>query len=162
MRWTLLLVPFLLMLSGCLGGAAPGSLEDDGGRSTGDDGDEEAADPAPRKGVVFYDEEYTALPTEPLELEVVVPDGARNVEVEMSSSGAQTPLDEAVVTLSGCGQGLVSWSPGSNVVISFTILGGSWREASLCSIADAGPHTLNVDTGATAMTGRLLLRADLP
>lgn len=159
MRWTLSLVPLLLMLSGCLGGAAPGSLAGDGRQSM--DGDD-AADPAPRKGVVFYNEPYQALPNEPLEFDVVVPAGARNVEVEMSSSGVSTPLDEAVVTLSGCGQGLVSWGPGSNVVISVTVLGGSWRSASLCGTAEAGVRTVNVDTGATPMLGRILLRADLP
>lgn len=159
MRWTLSLVPLLLMLSGCLGGSTLDST--DGGRQS-DPASGDAADPAPRKGVVFYNKPYQALPNEPLEFDVVVPAGARNVEVEMSSSGVSTPLDEAVVTLSGCGQGLVSWGPGSNVVISVTVLGGSWREASLCSEAQAGTRTVNVDTGVTPMTGRIVLRADLP
>jgi hypothetical protein len=156
MRWTLALVP-LLMLSGCLA-----SSPDDPDRRTSDPASEGDGGDGLRKGVVFHEQDYQALPNEPLEFAAQVPEGARNVTVEMSVSGASTPLDEVLVTLSGCGQAVLSWSPGSNVVVSITVLGGSWREADLCSQADAGSRTVNLDTGATPMAGRFLLRADLP
>ena len=155
MRWTLALVP-LLMLSGCLG--PTDGLDDDANRGSGP-GDGAAMDPAPRKGVVFFDAAYQLLPTSVTELDVQVPEGARGVRVEVSVQGASNPLDEAVVTLSGCGQGHVTWNPGPNVVVSG---GGSWREADLCAEGQPGSHTLNLDGGATAMAGRVLLRADLP
>lgn len=153
MRWTLFLVP-LLMLSGCLGSSA-GGPSDATDTATPSEGD------ALRKGVVFHNEPYQALPNEPLEFMVRVPEGARNVKLEMSVTGAATPLDEAVVSLSACGQGHVTWNPGSNIVVSVSG-GGSWRQADLCSAAGAGQRSVNVDTGATPMAGRILLRADLP
>ena len=152
MRWTLLLVP-LLMASGCL--AAP--------ESTGSDptpvGD--PVDPAPRKGVVFFEADYQLLPTGITAFDVDVPEGARNVVLEMSVTGPSNPLDEAVVSLSGCGQGYVSWNPGPNIIISISG-GGSWREDGMCLEASPGERGLEIDGGATAMTGRILLRADLP
>src|SRR5688500_255320 len=106
MRWTLALVP-LLMLSGCLG-----SLPDQ--TDPADDSANPSEDDGLRKGVVFYNEPYQALPNEPLEFMIEVPEGARNVKLEMSVAGASTPMDEAVVSLSGCGQGHVTWDPGAN------------------------------------------------
>jgi len=154
MRLSLALLPFLLF-SGCL--AASHNQTDDG--STSDEG--AIASEAGRQGVVFYNEPYEVLPNAPIEFEVQVPEGATNVELEMSVSGASTPLDEAVVTLSGCGQGYVTWNPGPNLIVSVNG-GGSWREAALCERASGGVRTVTVDTGATPMTGRILLRADLP
>lgn len=158
MRWTLSLVSFL-MLSGCLA-AGPDAGVDGDPATSADDRDGENA--GMRQGVVFYNEPYQALPNEPLEFMVQVPEGARDVKLEMSVSGAATPLDQAVVSLSGCGKGTVSWSPGSNVVVSVSVLGGSWRTADLCAAAQEGSRSVNIDTGLTPMTGRILLRADLP
>lgn len=151
MRWTLAFVP-LLMLTGCLTSPADEAAASD---------DADLPDGV-RSGVVFYDETYHVLPNEPLEFMVHVPQGARAVRLEMSASGTASPLDEAIVTLSGCGQGHVSWSPGSNVVISVSVLGGSWRRAELCDEAQGGSKMITVDTGLTPMMGRLILRADLP
>ena len=152
MRWTLLLVP-LLMFSGCL--AAPASdLPTDAEAA-------QEADPVPRKGVVFFEDDYQLLPTGITAFDVVVPEGARNVVLEMSVSGASNPLDEAVVSLSGCGQGFVSWNPGPNIIISISG-GGSWRQDDMCLEASPGERGLEIDGGATAMAGRILLRADLP
>ena len=156
MRWTLALVP-LLMLSGCLSSSPADEPATDG---TGDDTPTSDNDGL-RQGVVFYNEPYQALPNEPLEFMVNVPEGARNVKLEMSVTGAATPLDEAVVSLAGCGQGFVTWNPGPNVNIVVSG-GGSWREADLCSAAGAGSRSVNIDTGATPMAGQILLRADLP
>ena len=152
MRWTLALVP-LLMLSGCL--ASP--QDDD--PNVGSDGGDAAGDG--RDGVVFYNEEYHVRPNQPLEFDVFVPEGAHDVRLEISVSGAATPLDEAAVNLSGCGDAHVSWAPGANVVVSVSVLGGSWREAPLCNRADVGDHTITIDGGLTPLRGRVLLRADL-
>lgn len=153
MRWTLALVP-LLMLSGCLAADNDDPQETTPGTTTETDG-------GLRQGVVFYNEPYQALPNEPLGFMVQVPEGARNVKLEMSIAGASTPLDEAVVSLAGCGQGYVTWDPGANIVIGISG-GGSWRQADLCPVAGGGQRSVNVDTGATPMAGRILLRADLP
>lgn len=150
MRWTLALVP-LLMLSGCLAADAPL-----GGLTSA----EEAADGL-RKGVVFFESDYTILPNDVTALDVQVPAGARNVRVEMSVEGVSNPMDEATVTLFGCGSGKVSWDPGPNVVVGISG-GGSWREADLCATASPGSQTVELDGGLTAMAGRILLRADLP
>lgn len=156
MRFGLALVP-LLMLSGCL--ASP--QDDDAAAGSDDD---QADGGGLRDGVVFYDEEYQVLPNEPLEFDVQVPEGAQDVKLEISVSSAATPLDEADVHLSGCGDASVSWSSGANVnvVVSLSVLDGSWRKADLCAKADAGVRTMTIDGGATPLTGRVLLRADLP
>lgn len=155
MRWTLALVP-LLMFSGCLD--APSG---DGPR-TSDPGDGEPS--SLRKGVVFYEADYQVLPNKPLEFDLLVPQGARNVRLEISVSGAATPLDEANVNLSGCGGARVSWGSGANanVVVSVSALSGSWREADLCERADPGDRTVTIDGGVTPLRGHVLLRADLP
>lgn len=153
MRWTLALVP-LLMLSGCLG-----AQTDDDPRTS--ESTEEADDVDLRKGVVFHNEEYQVLPNEPLEFDVRVPEGAQNVRIELSQSGAATPLDQADVHLSGCGGAYLSWATGTNIAVSISVLGGSWRGATLCAQAGAGERTVNIDSGATPLRGRVLLRADL-
>ena len=156
MRFGLALV-LLLMLSGCL--ASP--QDDDAGERSDDD---DAGGDGLRDGVVFYNEEYQVLPNELLEFDVEVPAGAQDVKLAISVSRPDTPLDEAVVNLSGCGDASVSWSSGANVnvVVSLSKLDGSWRQADLCESADAGVRTVTIDGGATPLAGRVLLRADLP
>ena len=154
MRWTLSLVP-LLMLSGCLAAGPDAADAGAEGSQDGADGD------GLRQGVVFFESDYAILPNQPSAIEVVVPQGARNVRVEMSVRPAPTAADEATVALSGCGNGHVTWNPGPNVVVSVSG-GGSWREADLCGQASAGQRTMELDGGLTAMSGRILLRADLP
>lgn len=158
MRWTLALVPFL-MLSGCL--ATP--IDDD--QRTSDAADEPEAGNL-RKGVNFFEADYDVMPNDVTELDVTVPEGALAVKVEislLSLTGTNVPLSEADISLSGCGTGHVTWDPGANIdiVVSISALGSSWRAADLCGKADAGSHTLTIDGGATPLTGRILLRADL-
>lgn len=157
MRWTLALVP-LLMLSGCLS-----TPTDDDEQRTSDPADEPEAENL-RKGVNFFEADYEVMPNDVTEIDVTVPEGATAVKVEISLSGPDVPLSEADISLSGCGSGHVTWDPGANVniVVSISVLEGSWRAAELCGKADAGSHTLTIDGGATPLTGRVLLRADLP
>lgn len=146
MRWlfALLVAP---VLAGCLA-----------------DGPTDGTEPtlvADRKGVVFVNEEYDAVPNVPATLSIEVPEGAVNVLVELRTTRVVTAPMGAEVDLSGCGAADMAWGSGGtgNIVVQ---IGGSWSEATLCGAADGGGQTLTITANDAPLTGSVILRADIP
>lgn len=148
----LLALALFLPLSGCL---TDSPADDAAGAS-----DDAAFDPVPRKGVVFFQAPYQAVPQQATEFQVDVPVGAQNVVFEISQQAhAGTAGTVAEVALVECGTGTADWYAGANIAI---IVGSSWRDGVLCSLPAAGMQTLTIDASLTPLVGTILLRADLP
>jgi len=151
MRWLLAFALFL-PLSGCLA-----QITSD---ASGESFDEASIDPVPRKGVVFFQATYQAVPQQMTEFQVEVPYGAQNVVFEISQvANTGTPGMAAQVQLVDCGAGTADWYAGPNIIIG---IGGNWRSGPLCSLPATGARTLTIEPSLTPLIGSVVLRADLP